>query len=223
MAMQGKGRMLGAVMLGAILGSVGGVALAQGMGPGGGMSMEMRPGMMGMDDMPGGGRMGGFDHGRMLERFDSDGDGSVSRDEMRAHRAERFSGFDGDGDGSVTRDEIVGAMQARMAERFGRMADRMIALQDADGDGTIASHQFGRIDRMEMMFQRLDHDGDGKISADEAEKAERHGRGMDDGRSAGHGHGYHARGGAERGGHGYGHGHGHGHGNWNGDDRRDDD
>lgn len=203
MAMQGKGRILGALVLGACLGSGAGVALAQGMGHGMGPGGGMPTGMMGMDDM------GGFGHGRMLERLDGDGDGSVSRDEMQAHRAGRFAGFDGDGDGRVTRDEIAAAMQARMAERFGRMADRMVALQDADGDGAISAQEFGRADRMEMMFLRLDQDGDGTISAKEAEKVR--GRGMDDDdRGRGYHHGYHAR-----------HG-GYGHGTWD-DDGRDAD
>lgn len=168
------------------------------------------------------GMMHGGGHG-MMPRFgemDTDGDGTISRDEMRAARAARFAGMDDDGDGKVTRDEIVAHMQARMAERFGRMADRMIRHQDADGDGAIAEGEFGRVDRMEMMFDRVDRDGDGSVSTDEAKSlramhAQRrgHGRhGSGEGHDKRHGHG-----------HGKDHGKGHGHGSgWDDDDKDDE-
>lgn len=170
--------------LGTAAALLGGAALAHGPGGGmGGMGGGMGGGVDGMGGGMGGTQGGGMMQGMgmgggMMPRFeemDADGDGKVSREELQAWRAARFAAMDADGDGKLTRDEIVAFHQAQAAERFGRMADRMIGHQDADGDGAIGPTEFGRVDRMGMMFDRIDRDGDGSVDADEiAAMRERH-------------------------------------------------
>lgn len=52
---------------------------------------------------PGGGRGGMM--GRLIEMADADGDGKVSRAEMRAANTKRFQGMDKNGDGVLSADE----------------------------------------------------------------------------------------------------------------------
>ncbi|MDG4648613.1 EF-hand domain-containing protein [Roseibacterium sp. SDUM158017] len=144
----------------------------------------------------------------MFERFDLDGDGSVTRAEMEGAREARFAAADANGDGVLDREELIAAA----AERTARGVDRMLGRVDADGDGAISRDEMSAMQRRRAgggpaaMFERLDADGDGAITQAELDEmaAARGGRwwGMQ-------GHG-------DRGGHG-GHGehggrHGHGHG-----------
>lgn len=50
--------------------------------------------------------MGGMGGGRILERADANGDGTISREEFRAQSLKRFDRLDANHDGSVTKDEI---------------------------------------------------------------------------------------------------------------------
>lgn len=70
---------------------------------------------------------------RMFERFDLDGDGRITRDEIEQVMAERSAALDTDGDGYVDRDEFVAVAQERAADRAGRHFDRI-----ADGEDRIA-------------------------------------------------------------------------------------
>src|SRR6056297_3307868 len=69
-------------------------------------------GMMGGPMMGGGepgyGMMGGIGqmHGRMLEAFDADGDGSLSADELRSGLQDKLAEYDADGDGNLSLDEF---------------------------------------------------------------------------------------------------------------------
>ena len=99
---------------------------------------------------------------------DADGNGEVTQDEMRAQAEARFARSDTDGDGVVTRDEMIARMQARQAERFGRIADRMIERSDDDGDGAVSLSEMMPPERTQArMFKRLDKDGSGTISQEE--------------------------------------------------------
>ena len=100
--------------------------------------------------------------GHVMARADTDGDGALTREELRRFRAERFANADADGDGRVTRDEMIARAQARAAERAGRIFDR----QDRDGDGVVGAAEFeargeARLDRL---FTRADGNGDGLIT-----------------------------------------------------------
>jgi Ca2+-binding EF-hand superfamily protein len=101
-------------------------------------------------------------------RGDSDGDGAISLAEFQAVRAqaaaERFASLDVDGDGRLTREE----MRERRGEALERMRARVEEI-DLDGDGawSFAELQAVRPQLTPDLFNRLDSDGNGLISEDE--------------------------------------------------------
>ena len=71
-------------------------------------------------------------------RGDADNDGRLSQAEFVDGRLARLTAADANGDGSVTREEMRTAMQTRRAER----ADKRFAKLDADGNGAITRAEF---------------------------------------------------------------------------------
>ena len=130
-----------------------------------------------------------------MERFDTDGDGTLSdaerdtmRQAMRERREQRMlermtDRFDEDGDGVLNDEERLNAeaeLEARRMEREIRMIERF----DTDGDGVLseaenqaARDRFsrGRGDQAQGGWQRTiekyDADGDGELNLDESYKA----------------------------------------------------
>lgn len=107
-----------------------------------------------------------------IARLDTDGDGLVSPVEF-AERDARFGPkvfdkADTDGDGAVSMDELQATIDDRTEERHTRASERMQTLFEAmDGN------EDGFVTREEIeahAFARLDLDGDGYISASEAEE-----------------------------------------------------
>ena len=96
--------------------------------------------------------------GRMLQRFDLNGDGAITAAEAGAVRTVRFLRWDGDGDGTITEAEMLAAAQARIAWRIAKRFARM----DRNGDGRVERAEFD--DRGSARFARLDTDGDGRVS-----------------------------------------------------------
>lgn len=135
-------------------------------------------------------------------RADTDGDQRLSQAEFVNRRVERLAAADSDRNGSVTRDEMRAAAHSRMSRRADTRFDRI----DADDDGVISKAEFDarrehraesrgdrgprrahrgahrraerRADRgpiviadaqarAETAFARLDADRDGFITADE--------------------------------------------------------
>jgi len=136
--------------------------------------------------------------------IDANGDGSITPDELRAMETSRFAEMDTNGDGSLDKDELLAAMTAEASERAGKMLDRMIAWNDADGDGALSESEMPGKDRGNML-SRADADGDGAISADEFEQAmakhaERGGKRGQRGEGGKRGDGDHGKGGHGQGG-----------------------
>ncbi len=129
---------------------------------------------------------------------DTDGDGFLSLEEWRAHlpvmaqerrgerrgtMVERLFTHDADGDGLLSRAEVEAAIAARADER-GANRMQMGRYQNMRGqaDGPRGAREGRHIERM---FERIDADGDGRISPAEleaattrwAERAERGARG----------------------------------------------
>ncbi len=120
------------------------------------------------------GRKGGK-HGMMppIEQVDTNGDGNITLDEIKTHKAERFSLADTNGDGAVTAEEFAAHHEAKKAERQAKRQERAFSAMDADENGVISAeeHAAFRAERMEAHFARVDTDGDGMISEAEREAA----------------------------------------------------
>lgn len=178
-------------------------AFAQGGGDWAGGAQMHGKGPMGWHK---GGKGPGRGAKHMFEKFDQNGDGVITQDEVNAVIEARFKAADKDGNGSVTLDEFSEAALAESKPMQVRMFQRL----DRDGDGTVTTEEFNKA--TDRMFSRLDRDGDGFLAPaprDEAGKdkpakdqdGDRDGKGRRDrdGMMPGMGHGM---------GHGMGPGHG---------------
>ncbi len=112
-------------------------------------------------------RRGGHSVLILIERFDSDGDGSVSQVEIDGVRAARLAKFDTDGDGQLSIAEYealwLDAMRERMVDQF--------QAHDNDGDGQVTVEEF--TERMSRLVEIRDRNGDRVLNRDDTG---RHGR-----------------------------------------------
>lgn len=109
-----------------------------------------------------------FDPARMVARFDANGDGRTTLDELPAPMRERAAAADADHDGAISAQELTAHMQAMRAERFRR--------GDTNNDGAITADEAGpRWDRL----ARADANSDGRVTQEELAAAGPmfHGRG----------------------------------------------
>ena len=106
---------------------------------------------------------------RMIERFDADGDGSITREEVIETRTERLNSFDTDGNGTLSLEEYQALWLDAMRER---MVDQFQAHDDV-GDGVVTVEDF--TERFDRMVRRLDRNGDGVIDATDRRRPGRDG------------------------------------------------
>lgn len=91
----------------------------------------------------------GMDPWQRMQRFDSDGDGKVTREEFRGP-ARMFDRFDKNADGVITQNE---------ARRRG--SDSLQRAADTDKDGKVSKEEWT------ALFDRMDTNGDGTLDPTE--------------------------------------------------------
>jgi len=98
----------------------------------------------------------GKDSAHFLAKYDTNRDGSVSRDEFSHER--RFAEIDTDGDGVLQKTEIEEAMDKRRSEEAYGFLERY----DLNADGKVTRDEFTG---PAMLFERMDRNHDGIIDA----------------------------------------------------------
>ena len=97
----------------------------------------------------------------MMDRFDTDGDGKITKAEMATFRDEAMAKYDADKDGNLSLDEFQGVwlehMQPRMVRKFQHL--------DSDGDAKVSSTEINNI--MQRMMSHMDRNDDDVISKDD--------------------------------------------------------
>jgi Ca2+-binding EF-hand superfamily protein len=107
----------------------------------------------------------------MLERWDSNSDGVVTRAEVEQGAAERarkmFDSLDADGDGTLTKAE----MEQSRAEKHSAMrekAEERFKTADTNADGSLSKEEAEKaLPHVARHFEHLDANKDGAVSADE--------------------------------------------------------
>ncbi len=104
-------------------------------------------------------------HSRMLfEQYDHNHDGSVSTAEVERALKDSMERFDTSGDGTLSLEEYQQLWLERMREKMVDMFQHV----DADGDGAITASERRRL--TDHIFDKLDHNQDQHITKDEIRK-----------------------------------------------------
>jgi len=97
----------------------------------------------------------------ILQRYDADHDGAVTRAEMEAGLRADFAAADTNHDGRLDADETSAVNE----QRWGEGASTTSTLVDWNQDGFVDFHEFAGTAR--SLFSELDRDGDGKVTPKE--------------------------------------------------------
>lgn len=101
----------------------------------------------------------------IMERYDSNRDGIVTRAEMEAGLKADFAAADTNHDGRLDEDETRAVNEQRWSEGLSTTS----TLVDWNHDGFVDSNEFAGTAR--SLFAELDRDGDGKLTPKELGKA----------------------------------------------------
>lgn len=116
------------------------------------------------------GRPGWGDHG-LFNRFDTNKDGVVTKDEAQAAAAAQvdkvFTELDTNHDGQITQDEVKAAHEARRAEMEAKFEARF-KQADTNGDGMLSKEEVqAGMPMLARGFDRIDTNKDGQLTLDE--------------------------------------------------------
>ncbi len=95
---------------------------------------------------------------KTFDRIDTNKDGKLEKSEFLPVAGRRLARMDVNGDKSVTAAEI----EARLQERLKRRRDAIMAIMDADKNGTITESELDNV--VAAMFNGADSDKDGGVS-----------------------------------------------------------
>lgn len=104
----------------------------------------------------------------VVQRFDADGDGALSRAEIDAGRSQLFASADVDGDGLVSLDEFRPVWTDVMEPGIVRSFQRL----DADGDASLTADEVER--PVDWLFSRMDRNDDGVIDRSDRKRGSWH-------------------------------------------------
>ena len=140
------------------------------------------------------GPMGGMMGMPSFEELDVDKDGQITKEELAARHAARFTQADADKDGKLSAEELIAMREAAEAGRKAERAKAMMAQIDTDADGFVSPAEMEAMPMMGRMFDKMDDNADGTISKDEmdavqARMAEHWGQDRGHGKGHGMGHG----------------------------------
>ncbi len=143
--------------------------------------------------------------GMDFEALDADKDGKVTEAEIAAAMAAKLAAADTNKDGKLSAEELVAMREQERAARQLEMAKMMVTRLDRDGDGLVSAEELAAGPRQPTLFERMDTNGDGAITKDEAdaararmeERMDAKGRGGDRGPGRHHGPGEAHHGGPE--------------------------
>lgn len=102
---------------------------------------------------------------RMMKRMDADGNGELTLQELQTGQLKRFADVDSNGDGAVDADEMKAHIMKRMERRADRRVQRRMRRLDENRDGQISEAEF--TERAKQRFSWNDLNDDGKLSGDE--------------------------------------------------------
>jgi hypothetical protein len=122
------------------------------------------------------------DFGARFKAADTDGNGMLSRQEAAAlpRIAKHFDEIDANKDNQVTADELRAFHEKMRGARgeHGKNRGDMLKKLDTDGDGRISVQEAKAAPRLAEHFSAIDTNGDGFLTPDELKAAhDKHGRG----------------------------------------------
>lgn len=123
----------------------------------------------------------------MFERFDANRDGKITKAEIEASRKASMSKYDADKDGQLSLDEFQGLFNEIMRHRMVRMFQKL----DRDGDAKVSEAEIAR--KTDRMMGWLDRDENGEIERSEMKRPRHHDRDHDKDDDDHHEHGRHHR------------------------------